>query len=308
MSNTIESLNPDVLEKYNQVRQHNLEQFLLMPQKERNQFKKSLKIDDEEKLDIALKDMFNALTGHPKFEKSALFQRLSNKARPFKLAPPGSFGSSWHELIDIDKKHELVMFNDDLDINKFINKKKIIIHQHEWRVVDIVSDKKALITYPGWDKLGFVWKIELVKYSCKDTKSFICIPADTGKERVTTLDELRQVQLQSVERKYNSVKMALDNSYYENQKAINIEKYGKGFGGTMSQQNLEAGNNILKDRRNNGLSDYPAPDEISKEVELCIQNYYYDRGFSADVDGNLFTLIWTLERLSPEILPENIYL
>lgn len=292
---------------YTKIASINVEkEFITLTYKEKIKLKARYKVKDDDQLRDKLYE-FSRLMNNNGNEESALFARLLEGKKPLKFRPPTSFGQYWYSVIEENETIELTMFEDSLKINNFIKSNEINIYQNMWKVLKVISDKEALITFGSWEKMGFVWKFYLEKISCEKTTGFICAHHDSKIDRVTTLVQLEKEQMFHVKDRFSKINLVLDNDYAVKEKQLIIEKYGLGFGSGIFSSSLYAGQKLLAERRFQGLADYPTDVEIQIEVDKQVKRYF-DRDITSDINGELYSFTWVLKRVSPVQIGSEIYM
>lgn len=247
---------------------------------------------------------------HQPGTKSALFARLLEGKKALKFPPPCSYSYPWYEIIEENKKYEIHSDNKIVDDFLFSynqeEEKKIIIDQTGWNLIEKLSEKEAIITYPGWSNLGFKWKLSYETISTKDSTSFIIPHHEPLLKRITTLDQLYKEQKHHVELRITNLKNTLEPQLIEAAREECIQKYGVEFGSGIFSQQLEQSKKEIESRIHMGLTAIPTEEEILKMVEKKVQDYL-NRNYEANEKGELFVKTWILERIYPNIIP-NIYI
>lgn len=238
--------------------------------------------------------------------KSALFFRLLNNQKPLIYPPPCSYSYPWYSVIESDKMHEIHPDCNTIDDFPNYGKNRITIEQTSWDLIEKISESEAIITYGMWKNLGFKWRLHKSKISCKDSTMKIAAHHNPNLISITTVDELYKEQEYRVLDNLRKIRLILNPETQEEQKQAYIDKYGQGFGQGVFDTELSGGRYMLEERRNKNLTDYPSNAEIKELIEEKVQEYL-NRDITHDEQGNLYTLSWTLTRVTPEVLP-NIYL
>lgn len=286
-----------MIEKYKAIQANNINHDISeMTNEEKQKQMKVLKCSENEFVDKYTR--ISSVFSQPGHEKSALFHRLLEGKKALKYAPPTSYSYPWYSVIEDNINHELHMGEEINNYVKSENKSDvIIINQTYWKVLEVISSKEILITYGQWEKLGYVWKLEMKKISCEDSTSFICAWHNPELQRITTMSQLELEQRWHVEKKYSVIKLVLDDMFAEKEQKEYIEKNGEGYGSGLFQNAISQGKYLLEERRKNKLSDYPTEEEIVLETKKYIK-HYLDRDITVD-NGQLYKTIWTLTKIAP---------
>lgn len=300
---TVEQKNrlEDVKSEYRNVQKINAQnsyQSLSMEDKE--ELKALLNNPTEEKLKQYLLDCSNLNGGD---EKSALFFRLLNNKPPLKYSPPCSYSYPWYSVIEEKVRHQLSL--EAKNIHKIMQNGMVSIEQTSWEVLEIISSTEAIVTYGKWKELGFKWRLFMDKILCKDSISFIVSHHNKALDRITTLKQLRKEQEYQVLKSLNNILLVLHPEEQEKYKEDLVKQYG-GFANGMFIQQLHAGEEMLFQRLNKGLSDYPNEAEIERMIDYNL-GHYLNKDISVDQEGNLLTQIWCLERIEQPV-EEDIYM
>lgn len=241
---------------------------------------------DEDLVEAVIKEGSFIPPNEIEYNKSALFKRIKQGKKPFKHPPPTFDGHPWYDIVESKKTFELNI--DNIDINDLYwdsNHSKILINQEIWNIIKIINSKELIISYENWNDYGFTWNLKKKIESCSLTKSYISSWANPSLIRITKLSELKKEQEWHILNYYNNVKDILEKTNLQNTKGMEI----------------------LSQRRLKGLSDYPSKKEIKLKVEKKV-NKFLSNGFIVDSEGNLFKEIWILQRITPNEIPDSIYL
>lgn len=274
--------------------------YQLLTKEDKEELKNLLEEDSEESFKQYILDCTILHNGD---EKSALFYRLLHNKAPLIYPPPCAYSYPWYSIIEENRTHELLL--DANSINELLDNGEINIEQTAWEVLEIISPMEAIVTYGQWKNLGFKWKLSMKKILCANSVSYILSHHDLSLSRITTLEQLKKEQQYHVLKSLENILMVLQPEKQEQYKQELVSKHGN-FGATMFKQKLLAGEEMLFQRLNKRLSDYPTEIEIQKMIDNNV-NDYLEKEISVDENGNLLTNVWQLEKISP-LTNEGIYL
>jgi hypothetical protein len=236
---------------------------------------------------------------------SVLFTRLLNGKRPLTYAPPTSFSSPWYSVVEDKGPWEI--HSEAEYIEEMIENGVMKIEGSNWKVVEQLTPNSALLTYFGWEKLGYIWKLERLRLPSKDTDSFICCWHNPKISRITTLALLRKERYWHVRKHYEKIDLVLNSAFAKKKLEKDTKDFGALFAKGMLDIEMEMGQQLLKKRRRANLPDYPTEEEILKEVEKNILSYF-DLHYSLDKTGKLYKWVWKLSRVKPIEISKSIYM
>lgn len=283
--------------------------------RENNNLHSFEQMNEEEKItlmrDLATaKEFKGSLTFDIVDEKSALFARLLEGKQPLIYPPPCAYSYPWYEVIEESGPFHLSLEARDIEEILWENlsdEKQVLIEQTPWRVIKQISDNELEVTFGKWQELGFEWILKKVKMSCDKTKSFIYCHYKEGVGRITNYIDLKNEQIYQTNKEFEKIQLILDVDFKEKYKKSLYEKYGAT---TISESifncEVKSGEQLLSERREKGLPDYPDTQELNNTVEKKI-NDYLNSGYSVDENGKLFVEVWMLEKIAGEVQP-SIYM
>jgi hypothetical protein len=239
-------------------------------------------------------------------ESSALFYRLLNNKKGLVYPPPCSYSYPWYSVIEEDGPWELDL---ELEINNsfwdnLLGNRCIMIDQTPWKIVKKVSDIEYHITYGKWESLNYLWKLKLEDKSCEETTTFIACH-HKEKERITTLDDLKEEIKFHFKNHFNKLKLLTDNDYYESYKK-ELEVQYKSIGLAILDTQLRSAQFLKEEREKANLPLDYSNDELEKEVNQKVKDYL-DRGFFIKNGNEMFVKVWNLYKIQGEV-NDSIYL
>jgi hypothetical protein len=243
-------------------------------------------------------------------EKSALFARLLEGRRPLIYPPPCSFSYPWYAVVEEQGPWEI--FSTANNVKHMFHvygegEDGIIIDKTVWKLLNVITETEALITFGEWEDLGFMWKLSKDSVPCSQTSSYICSWHDKKLERITTLEQLKHEQLWHVKKYYQALCMVLDPNSVESVKQEMVNQYGEEYAMGMIATELLVGEEMLRVRRENNLSDYPTELELIEEVNKRV-DFQMKKGLLVDYNGLLYTQVWRLTRVTPFGITKDIYI
>ena len=312
-----ENLNPEqkanwdhAVKEYQEIQEANVQsRFKLMSVKERQQYKQNHGCVSDQDILTHMRSLNFILGVSVSNSNSVLFTRLLNGKRPLIYAPPTSFTSPWYSVVEDNGPWEI--HSEAKYLEEMFEggnpDKGIDVEGSTWKIKEQLSPTSALLTYFGWERLGYTWKLERLRIPAVEADGFICCWHNPKIKRITTLALLRKEQYWHVRRHYEKIQMVLDADFATKKKLKATEQYGTLFANGMFNIEFEAGQTLLKKRRKANLPDYPTEEEILKEVEKNIQSYF-ERRYSLDKSGKLYKWVWRLSRVTPEEINKKIYM
>lgn len=91
---------------------------------------------------------------HPK--QSALMQRLLHGKQPLVMPPPKVDNVPWYAVIEADGPLEIA----SLSMRPSRPGQQVLINGDGWLVTRVLSRDCVQVTYPGWQAMGFEWRLE----------------------------------------------------------------------------------------------------------------------------------------------------
>lgn len=283
--------------------------------REKNNLHSFEQMSEDEKLhlmkDLAkAKEFKGALTFDIVDEKSALFSRLLDGKKPLIYPPPCSYSYPWYEVIEESGPFDLSLEARDIEEiiwDNLTEERQVLIEQTPWQVIEQVSDNELKVTFGKWQDIGFEWILKKVKTSCEKTKSFIYCHYKDNIGRITNYIDLKNEQMYQTKKEFDKIKLVLDTAFQDKYKLSLYEKYGAtAISESIFYCEIKAGEQLLSERRQKNLSDYPGNEELNTIVEKKI-NDYFNSGYSVDENGKLFVEVWILEKVAGEVT-EDIYM
>lgn len=231
-----------------------------------------------------------------RMEKSALFARLRKGGRPLVVPPPLSYSYPFYSAVEAHGPIQVsdVHIRPDLSAFRTVDEKKtVLVQQAMWILKSHTQAGDMIITYPGWNELGFEWRLYQQAIPIADTQIFIA-DVRPGGDRVTRLEVLKEVAL------HNARAHAEDLARLSRTPALLPSTPFD----IRERQRLQE---LLNQRLQHGLAPVPSDAEVLERAERELASYA-DLGIIAGDDGGLLVQQWFLERLSPTALDDGIYL
>lgn len=296
--------------EYNKIQEINVQNnFKALSAIEKMALMKETNCQTDEQLLGHLRMLNKLQGGGAQDEKSALFARLLEGRQPLIYPPPCSFSYPWYAVIEDQGPWEIfapAQSVKDMLATYHENDKGLMIDHSVWKLLSIISNTEALITFGAWEDLGFMWKLSLDRVLCTHTVAYISSWHDTSLARITTLDQLKAEQLFHIEKTYKKLKLLNPHTKVEYTEEI-IAQYGENYATGILATEQSAAEELLKQRLAKKLTPYPTAAEIQAEVKVKVQEYF-DKGYSVDKKGNLYHLVWRLARVTPLGITKDIYI
>jgi hypothetical protein len=283
--------------------------------------------NDPEKLAEAKRWMSMSAGGT--FGKSALLNRIASGLWPFVVSPPVSMSYPWYSVVESDEPEELWLDAPSADellklgekssawlrnnvkglSNLFKIDQMVPVNQSLWKVVQVVGPEELHITWPGWEELGFVWRLAIDEVSATVSSQHIVPWHNPALKKITTLEQLILEQRWHVNKRIEEMRAAITPELAEEMLAKAKEKDGEisRFNQTSVTQNLQA-------RIQEGKPSLPDEAETEDMVNQAVQRYLAPRSgsgsgwYSVAQDGTLVLHTWRIRRIAPVEVPESIYL
>lgn len=280
--------------------------------REKNTLNSFEQINEEERIQLIYdlneaKEFNGSLTLDMVDEKSALFARLLNGKSPFIFPPPCAYSYPWYEVIEENGPWSLSVEAQQLEDILWENlhgEQQILIEQTPWKILSKDSDTEIKVTFGKWETLDFQWVLKKVKKSCTQTKSFIYCHHKPNVVRITNYEDLKNEQLYQINKEFDKIKLILDNDFQETYKFLLIKKYGNSpVMQSVLASEIQSGEELLNERRQAGLTDYPSMQEIEKLAQEKV-NKYLNSGYIVNENGDLFVEVWVLEKIKGKVTPE----
>lgn len=237
----------------------------------------------------------------PGDEKSALFFRLISGKKPFLYRVPLSYSYPDYDIMENENPRELDL--DSLSMNSMVKNQKLSINQCSWKVLKH-TDTYAEVTFGDWEKLGFVWSVELKDLKAQDSQKAIISHHNPDLIKITTYEELlKETEFQV----RNDARKILIHLYSNEAQKMKEEykRYGS-FADIMYQQEELRGKDMLAKRREKNLTDYPTEKEIQKMAEELIPQYLGKDYYVSD--NQLYVKTWVMEKLNNKEMKPEYYL
>lgn len=255
-------------------------------------------------------------------EKSALYHRLSEGREPLVVPPPLSHSYPWYEAVESSEPLEIMepfVVTADED---FAGREGLVIHQCLWTLLDGAAagaekdEKRA--TYPGWEELGFTWRVWRERVSAEDAETFLCCHHDPAIKRLVTPEQVEAEARYFVQRDYARLKLVSTLPFDDVVQAILAEHEAKSpspvegpkirrtFNQTLSRSEAERYTVCLVQRREQGLPDLPTAEEFAARVIRRREQLLSDTW--EITDGKLWRWCWFLQRETPTQLGHEHYL
>ncbi len=212
------------------------------------------------------------------------------------------------ELSNVSKVHK---------VHKVHKREQAVpINQSLWKVVRQVGPNELHVTWAGWEELGFVWSLSIDQVSAAESSQCIVSWHNPALKRIATFEQLVLEQRWHINRRIDEMRAAIDPSLAE----IMLEKAKKKDGETSRfyqtsvTQNMKAKRDMVKTRIQEGKPGLPTDEEIQEMVDHAVQRYLAPRcnsgsgWYSVDEEGSLVLHTWRIKRISPQVVPECIYL
>lgn len=237
----------------------------------------------------------------PGDEKSALFFRLISGKKPFLYRVPLSYSYPDYDIMENENSRELDL--DSLSMNAMVKNKKLAINQCSWKVLKH-TDTYAEVTFGDWEKLGFIWSVELKDLKAQDSQKAIISHHNPDLIKINTYEDLvKEVQYQ-VKNQLRKILINIDENEAQKMKE-EYKKYGN-LAEIMYQQEELRGKDMLAQRREQNLSDYPSEEELEQMVNVQVPQYlghdYYV------IDNQLYVRTWVMEKLTNKKMKPEYYL
>lgn len=241
--------------------------------------------------------------------KSTLFHRLKEGKEPLLLPPPLANSYPWHEVVECDSRHELFDEPYIWDV-EWATRKGVLICQDVWTVLSGLGTREMMVTYPGWQELGFVWRVWGCTVPADETKATLVCWHRKDVPRLNTLELVRAecdarasewARWLDLSAALNEAQL-LDLYMFENTNAgLSVRSRLHLAAG---RQQIDAHLKELQQRRSAGLPGTPTCHEIAEfsrreEANLLGVDWKI-------IDGKLMRHTWMMERFSPaKIGPEH---
>lgn len=242
-------------------------------------------------------------------KKSSLYQRLLNGKRPLVIPPPLNHSYPWYRVVESEIPVSLPFGPTDWAPD-WDTRHGIAINQDVWSLIsgDIAQD--ITVTFPGWDTLGFVWRVWLVDEPAEKTEAFLCCRHREDVRSLTTVELLEAESRWHVERVACWVAQSAsleDDEFKAAYLASGIAGKAAGvFGEILADQHLQHCRTLASDRLAAGLSLEYSQAEIDHKVAEYAKSLLGDSWFAKD--GKLFHRTWQIQRVSPQSLGPEHYL
>ena len=241
----------------------------------------------------------------PGDEKSALFFRLISGKKPFLYRVPLSYSYPDYDIMEAQSARELSL--DVSPMSQLIEtedgKKTLNINQCHWKVLNH-TETYAEVTFGEWEKLGFIWSVELKDIKASESQKSIISHHNPKLIKITQYDELALEADFQVRNRLRAILINID-EHEAKQMKEEYQKYN-GFADIMYQQEALRGKDMLLERKANGLTDYPTEKEIQEMISKEIPNYLGEDYYV--VDNELYLKTWFMEKKTHKEMKEEYYL
>lgn len=237
----------------------------------------------------------------PGDEKSALFFRLLSGKKPFLYRVPLSYSYPDYDIMENPNPRELDL--ESLDMNDMVKNQRLTINQCDWKVLKHNEDY-AEITFGDWEKFGFKWSVTLKNLKTEDSQKAIISHHNPNLIKINTYEDLmKEIQYQ-VKNQLRKILINIDQNEAQEMKE-EYKKYGN-LSEIMYQQEELRGKEMLAQRREKHLSDYPTEQEIENMIKNEIpkylgKNYYF-------IENQMYVKTWVMEKLTNKEMKPEYYL
>lgn len=256
----------------------------------------------------------------PGHEKSSLFYRLLSGKKVLKNPPPTSYSYPDYDIVESNGKRELMFESDNMDelvkqTSSYTDYPHILINQSAWKVINIISPQKVVVTHHRLEKEGFTWEVELTEITAEESKSALLCSYDPSIPKLTTYNSLLKECLHQAQQHFYLLKIASNQEEYKKYEEKQLSKYPKekvevGFISEWMKkqlkQTLENAQNMLAERLAKGLPIEPTQEEILEYAKNTEKQYLGNEYF--EKDGVLYKKAWMMKRTFPLVLTDEYYL
>ncbi|MGE8065212.1 hypothetical protein [Pseudomonas sp. NPDC089569] len=239
--------------------------------------------------------------------KSSLYQRMKEGKDPLIIPPPLASSYPWHDVVESDHRHEL--FDEPWDVD-WHSTDAVLIRQDVWTVLTGKGTQEMLVTYPGWQELGFVWRVWGCTVAATETTASLVCWHRKDVQRLTT-PELVQAECDARAAEWarwldNAVSLSeaemVDLYLYEHS-SKGLTAHSR-FHQAAGRQKIDEYRKQLDMRLAGGLPGVPTPAEIAKYSERAMTSLL-GKDWKI-IDGQLMRQTWMMERVSPvKVGPEH---
>lgn len=241
--------------------------------------------------------------------KSTLFHRLKEGKEPLLLPPPLANSYPWHEVVECDGRHELFDEPYVWEV-EWAQRNGVLICQDVWTVLSGLGTQELMVTYPGWQELGFVWRVWGCTVPADETKaSLVC----WHRKDAQRLNTLQLVRAECAARANEWARWLNLSSALEESQLLDLYMFEHSNAGLSARSRLhqaagrlqiESHLKELQLRLSAGLPGTPTANEVAdysrrEESKLLGADWKI-------IDGKLMRQTWMMERISPvKIGPEH---
>lgn len=281
---------------------------------------------EHQSVDEAALECYHRVVAHVGIEpnrlldKSALYGRLCEGRAPLVVPPPLSHSYPWYEAVESGEPlaimEPFVVAADE----DFAGRQGLVINQCFWTLLDGAvagaGGNEKRVTYPGWEELGFTWRVWLERVPAERSESCLCCHHDPAAKRITTPEQVDAEARYLVQRDYDRLKLVAALPLDEATKAILAEyesksqspsegtKIRRNYNQTVSRYEAERYARRLALRREEGMPDLPSDEELAAGVARERKSIL-SHGWEI-ADGKLWHWRWLLQREAPaQIGPEH---
>ncbi|MCU9528473.1 hypothetical protein [Pseudomonas mosselii] len=242
-------------------------------------------------------------------DKSVLYQRLLAGLQPLILPPPLNHSYPWYRVVESDSPIS-IPFGPEEWTPDWDSRHGVLICQSVWTRLegDVASD--LTVTCPGWDAMGFVWRIWQADEPASAATATLCCWHRDDVSRLTTPELVEAECRWRIEREAAWVSAAgkMDDEALR-EAIISSGQAGKpgdrlvGFIASQCVMHIRA----LKEQRiADGLPLDLTPAEIEAKIEADMSKLLGDSWVVRD--GELYHRAWLIQRISPVALGTEHYL
>lgn len=241
--------------------------------------------------------------------KSSLYKRLLDGKRPLALPPPLNHSYPWYRVVESDTPISLP-FGPAEWCPDWDTRHGIAINQDVWTKLHGDLASNLTITYQGWDKLGFIWRVWLADEPAEISDAFLCC---WHREDVRRLDTPELVEAECRWRVERTARWVAESGKLNDDelkvayiRSGQAGKMGDKFDEILADQHLAKCRAIAAERSAVGMPlDYSQQEielKVTESVVGLMGNSWFAKG------GKLFHRTWKIQRVSPSALGSQHYL
>ncbi|CEK42608.1 hypothetical protein P5706_35695 [Pseudomonas sp. ChxA] len=241
--------------------------------------------------------------------KSSLYQRLLKGLQPLAIRPPLNHSYPWYSVVESDTPVPLPFGPTDWT-PEWDTRHGVAICQDVWDRLPGGNDTDFSVTFPGWDALGFVWRIWQADEAAETTTAHLVCWHREDITKLTTPDLVEAECRWRAERDASWLSRAGQMSN-EDLKAAFIAsgqagKAGCRFTSIVADQQVAHLRFLSNERQAKGESVEFTAEEIEARVAADMLSLLGDTWLVKD--GQLFHRGWQIQRITPAVLGPEHYL